>query len=89
MGQLKPLAEDTSLEVEELLLQRYRELEVHEKIALILDLSRLSEDAALVGIRERYPEEPDRRHRLRLAALKYGRELVLEAFGWDPLVEGW
>jgi hypothetical protein len=89
MGMLKPLAEDTSLEVEELLLQRYREMEVHEKVALILDLSRLSEDAALVGIRERYPDEPEQRHRLRLAALKYGRELVLEAFGWDPLVEGW
>jgi len=41
------LAEDTSLEVEELLLQRWRELEVHE-MALILDLTRLSDDAALV-----------------------------------------
>jgi len=42
------LAEDTSLEVEELLLQRWRELAVHEKMALILDLTRLSDDAALV-----------------------------------------
>ncbi len=72
-----------------MLLEHYRRLEVHEKVAIMMDLARLADDAALVGIRERHPAASEREQRLRLAALKYGRDLMVKAFGWDPLVEGW
>jgi hypothetical protein len=42
-----------------------------------------------VGIRERHPTASERELRLRLAALKYGRDLMVRACGWDPDVEGW
>lgn len=86
---LRPLAEDTSLEAEAILIDHYRRLEVHEKIAIAMELTRLMDEVALEGIRERHPGASEREQKLRLAALKYGRELMLAAFGWDPLVEGW
>lgn len=85
----RTLAGDTSPEAEALLLEHYRGLEVHEKVAIMMDLTRLADDTALVGIRERYPAAGEREQRLRLAALKFGRELMVAAYGWDPNVEGW
>lgn len=86
---LRPLADDTSLAIEAMMLAHYRELAVHEKLAIVRKLTRLADSIALVGIRERHPEADEREQRLRLAALKHGRELVLAAFGWDPAIEGW
>jgi hypothetical protein len=84
-----PLAEDTSAAAEAILVKHYRGLEVHEKVALMMDLTRLADDAALMGIRERHPEASEREQCLRLAALKYGRDLMVAAYGWDPDAEGW
>jgi len=75
--------------VEALLFEHYRGLPVHEKVRIAMDLTRQADEIALVGIRERHPNSSDREQRLRLAALKYGRELMVKAFGWDPDVEGW
>jgi len=86
---MRTLAEDTSWEAEELLLEHYRKLEAHEKVAIILELSRRADDAALVGLIERYPEDSERVRSLRLASLKLGAELMRKAYGWDPEVEGW
>ena len=85
----RPLADDTSPEAEAVLLEHYRGLEVHEKVRIVLDLSRFTDEVALEGLRDRYPEAGERELRVRLAALKYGRELVLEAFAWDPEIQGW
>ena len=86
---LRPLSPDTSLAAESILIEHYRGLEVHERIAIAMDLTRMADEIALEGIRERHPDATEREQKLRLAALKYGRELMLKAFGWDPLIEGW
>jgi len=90
-GPLRPLAEDTSpeAEAEAILIEHYRGLEVHERIAIAMDLTRMADEASLEGIRLRYPEASEREQKLRLFALKYGRDLAVAAYGWDPLVEGW
>ncbi|MCP3920120.1 MAG: hypothetical protein GY711_31730 [bacterium] len=85
----KPLAADTSLEAEAMMLAHYRSLDVPEKLAIVFALSRRADDAARVGILERYPDASEHEQALRLASLKYGRDLMVEAFGWDPEVEGW
>jgi hypothetical protein len=87
--QPRRLAEDTAPEIEALLVEHYRQLVPHQKVAIILDLNRTSEEAALAGIRERHPNADERELQLRLAALKYGRELMVKAYGWDPALEGW
>ncbi len=51
----------------------------------------LSEDVrtlALAGVRQRYPGASPREQALRLGALTIDRELMIEAFGWDPEREG-
>ena len=86
---MRTLAEDTSWEAEELLLEHYRKLEAHEKVAIILELNRQADDAALAGLIERYPDDSEHVRSLRLASLKLGAELMRKAYGWDPEVEGW
>ena len=86
---LRPLADDTSPEAEALLFEHYRGLEVHEKLHIVFELGRFTDELALEGLRERYPAADENELRLRLAALKYGRETVLAAFGWDPELQGW
>jgi len=80
---------DSPLEVEALLIEHYRSLEPWEKVTIVCALNQASDDAALAGIHERHPEADEREQRLRLAALKYGRDLVFAAYGWDAHVEGW
>ena len=89
MPPLRPLAADTSPEAEARMIEYYRSLEPQERVAIALELTRLADEIALEGIRERYPQATEREQKLRLAALKYGRELILKAFGWDAEVEGW
>jgi hypothetical protein len=64
-------------------------MEAWQKLAIIDDLNRMVADLARVGIRERHPEATEEQVKLRLAALRYGREFTVEWFGWDPDVEGW
>jgi len=80
---------DTSREAEEFQLEGYRRMEPWQKLAIIDDLNRTVETLARAGIRERHPEATEEQVRLRLAALRYGREFTIEWFGWDPDVEGW
>jgi hypothetical protein len=44
---------------------------------------------ALAGIRLRHPQSDAREQRLRLAAIKYGADLVRAAFDWDAAAKGW
>jgi len=60
-----------------------------EKLRLVEQLVRASEDLALVGIRARHPGSSPRELELRLAALRLDRRVMIELFGWDPLREGY
>lgn len=71
------------------MIEHYRSLGVEGRVALVLELNRRADEAALVGIRERWPDADEREQRLRLAALKYPRELMVRAFGWDPVERGY
>lgn len=73
-----------------MLIAGYRRMSGSEKIARVLDLNRASEAMAAARIRAQYgPDLPERELRLRVAALRLPRELMIAAFGWDPEVEGW
>lgn len=80
---------DTSREAERLQFEHYARLEPWEKMRIVEELTRTAEGVAEVGIRERYPDANDEEVRLRLASLKYGRDLMVKFFGWDPDVKGW
>jgi hypothetical protein len=61
-----------------------RALTPQEKVRQVMDCNAASEAMALAGLRGRHPEASERELRLRLAALRLGRPLMIAAFGWDP-----
>lgn len=50
----------------------------------VLDCNAAGEAMAEAGLRARHPEASPEELRLRLAALRLGRRLMIDAFGWDP-----
>ena len=81
---------DTPPEVEEILLEGYRRMPPVEKLRQVFDLNRTAQRMAVLRIQARYgPNLAERELRLRLAALWLDREIMIEAFGWDPEVEGY
>ena len=82
-------ASDTSPAVEALQIAAWRRMQPWEKLRLVEELVRASEELALVGIRERHPDANPRELELRLAAFRLDREVMITLFGWDPLREGY
>lgn len=78
-----PELSDTSPEAEQLQLELYRGMTPGEKLALVLDLVDAAETFARAGIRMRHPRASEEEITLRLAALKYDRELIRTVFGRD------
>lgn len=74
---------------EEARTERYRRMSFGEKLECIADFNRLEDERRRADIRVRYGAISDREMRLRLAAPRLGRELMMKAFGWDPDEEGW
>lgn len=80
---------DTSPEIEAMLVQGSRALTPAAKWRQVCEQIEADDAHALAGIRLRHPGADPHELRLRLAALKYDRDLMREAFGWDPALEGW
>ena len=80
---------DTSPEIETLVIASARGMTPAQKWRQVCGLTAAGENLALVGIDRRYPAASDDERRLRLAALKYDRDFVRAALGWDPHLQGW
>jgi hypothetical protein len=74
------LSNDTSLDIDEAQVQRWREMSVIEKARLITGLCEAADAFSLAGIRHRYPGASPRECFLRLAILKLGRDLALRVY---------
>jgi hypothetical protein len=87
---MKPLSADTPPEIEEILLERYRQMPPFEKLMQVFELNRMAQQMAALRLQAQYgPDLSERELRLRLAALWLDRETMIEAFGWDPEIEGY
>ena len=75
---------DTSFEIEQRLIAHWRTLSPAEKLRIADDLRRTADQLALGGLRLRHPDASTEELALQLAALKYGRQLCIEALGRDP-----
>lgn len=84
-----PADSDTPPEVTAILVAGYRAMTPADRLRRVTDLNRATEILARARLRRKYGELDERTTRLRLAALRYPRELMVEAFGWDPRVEGY
>ena len=72
---------DTTYAAERFLIERYRELAPHQRLALLTQLVRAAHELSLAGLRMRYPEANARELELRAAAVRIGRDLVRKATG--------
>jgi hypothetical protein len=87
---MKTLSSDTPPEIEEILLERYRRMTPFERLMQVFELNQMAQQMAALRIQAQYgPDLSEREIRLRLAALWLDRETMIEAFGWDPEVEGY
>jgi hypothetical protein len=84
----KPLASDTSPEVERLQIERWRKMSPAEKAAIVTGLTRAAHELALAGVRQRYPGAAPREHFLRLAILVLGAELARKAYPDVAVLDG-
>jgi len=86
----RPGLSDTPPEMRKILIEGYRRMSPQQKLQRVLDLNRTVEAMAAARLRRDYgPDLSERELRLRLAALRLDREVMIEAFGWDPEVEGY
>lgn len=81
---------DTSSDIDAVLVEGYRRMDGREKLRRVASLNRSLERLARARIRTRYGDEISERDlRLRLAALRLERRVMIDAFGWDPREEGY
>jgi hypothetical protein len=80
---------DTSPEAERILIEGYRRMTPTQKLQRVESLNRALLLLQKARIRADYGEVPADEMRLRLGALRLGRETMVKVFGWDPDEKGW
>lgn len=75
---------DTSPEAWAIMQDALRSWTPRQRVERAAALTVLAHSFALAELRRRYPDEDDRKHRLRLAARYIDKETMLAAFGWAP-----
>ena len=80
---------DTDIQTEQVLLQLYRKMTPEQRAERLSAMWRAMQSLAEAQIRFRYPKIEERELRLRVASRRIPRQLMVEAFGWDPLENGY
>jgi hypothetical protein len=80
---------DTSPEAQRFLNEGYRRMTPAERLQRVESLNRALVLLQKARIRAQYGDIPEEEMRLRLGALRLGRETMVKVFGWDPDVWGW
>lgn len=80
---------DTTPDAERIQLEAWRRMTPAQKLRVVSELVRASEELARAGIRARHPDADDREVELRLAALRLDRSTMIRLFGWDPEIRGY
>ena len=79
-----PLSDDTSYEVEMIIVEGMRNWTPAQRIRRVSQLNDMVRSLVIVDIREKRPNADEREVRLRMASRYISRELMIRAFGWDP-----
>ena len=80
---------DTSPEAEQILIEGFRKMTPRQKLERVVSMNKALEALSAARIRATYGEDiSDRELKLRLAALRLDREVMVNVFGWDPDKEG-
>jgi hypothetical protein len=74
------LSQDTSGEIEQRQIERWREMSPAEKAAIVTGLTQRVYDLAYAGVRQRYSNASPREQFLRLAIVILGPDLARKAY---------
>lgn len=85
---LKPLSRDTAPAAHEIMVGLWRDMTPSRRMRLVLESNRMCDELALAGIRRQYPAATQHEQRMRLAARRIDRDLMIKAYGWDPELHG-
>jgi hypothetical protein len=55
-----------------------------EKFATVIAMTEMLIHLSEAGVRLLYPNADEHEIQMRAAARRYGREIMIKAFGWDP-----
>ena len=80
---------DTPAAVEALVVDRWREMSALDRFEQVAAMNESCGRMAEAGVRVRYPSAAEDEVRLRVLALRLGRDLMIAVYGWDPVVQGW
>ena len=89
VGSTVGTANDTPPRMMSRVVGHWRTMSSAEKLDQIEQLNRACEQMSEAGVRSRHPDASDDEVRLRVIALRLGRDLMVAAYGWDPAVQGW
>jgi hypothetical protein len=78
------LAADTSPHIEQMQIERLRQMPPWRKLALVGEINRAVRDLALDGLRQRHPHDTPAQRQRRLADLLLGPELTARVYGPAP-----
>lgn len=80
---------DTSPEAQRVLIEGYRRMTPTQKLRRVESLNRALVLLQKARLRAEYGNISDEEMRMRLGALRLGRETMIKVFGWDPDEKGW
>ncbi len=86
---MRPLAEDTPIEVERIQVEILRRMTPAQKMERMVSLNRSVRSIAQASVRRKYPNASAREVTMRVASRWLPAELMVKAFGWDPRAEGY
>ncbi len=81
--------QDTDAQTDHVLFCLYRRMTLQQKAERLVTMWRVMQSLAEAQIRSYYPTIEERELRLRVGSRRIPRELMIEAFGWDPLRHGY
>lgn len=77
---MNPTKNDTSPEIQKILIDGYSKMTPAEKIKRMTELSKAVQQLALARIKTQYGDIPEREQMLRLAALRLDRETMIRVY---------
>ena len=80
---------DTSPDAQRFLDEGYRRMTPTQKLQRVESLNRALVLLQKARIRAQYGDISEDEMRMRLGALRLGRETMIKVFGWDPDEKGW
>jgi hypothetical protein len=78
------LSPDTASQIEQVQIEHLRQMPVWRKMVLLAEMNQTVRELALVGLRQRHPDDSPAKQRRRLASLLLGPELAKQAYGAMP-----